>query len=262
MVPAPPWHFSGDALWVTCRVRPQAAAAFLPEGLAPGPDPGAAAIGFYDWQWCSASGAELRDPGRAQFKECMIALGCVLGAEPVARVPYAWVDSAVPLVRGFIQGMPKLFGSVYLTRGFPVGRGPRREPGGEFTGTLSADGRRILSASVTLTESVGEAPPLAASPLIHTRHLPAWEPGEEPLEELVRSGTSDVAFAAIWRGEAELTFHDIADPDLSSLAPVEVGPGYVFSYAETLAPGRRAGVSAASSPQCPKARGPKARGPR
>jgi len=240
MVPPPPWHFSGDALWVTCRVRPEAAAAFLPAGLRPGPDPGAAAIGFFDWQWCTESGAELLDPMRAQFRECMIALDCLLGDRPVARVPYAWVDSAVPLVRGFVQGMPKLFGSVWLTRGFPVGKAaPRRARGGTFTGTLSAGGRRVLSATVTLAEGVDGPPPLADRPLVHTRHFPAWDPADAPLEELVMAATSGTEFAAIWRGPAELAFADVADPDLATLAPVEVGPGYLFSYAETLAPGRR-----------------------
>jgi enduracididine biosynthesis enzyme MppR len=242
MVPHPPWHFSGDALWVTCRLNPAAAAAFLPSGLRPGPDPGAAAIGFFDWQWCTESGAELREPERAQFKECMIALDCLLGDRPVARVPYAWVDSAVPLVRGFIQGMPKLFGSVWLTRSFPVGRaGSRREPGGEFSATLSADGHRIISATVSLAEPADQPPPLADRPLVHTRHLPAWDPDQAPLEELVMAATSDARFAAIWRGTARLAFHDVCDPDLAALAPVEVGAGYLFSYAETLAPGRRVG---------------------
>src|SRR6266568_1092624 len=128
MIPAPPWHFAGDALWITYRVNPDAAESFLPEGLRLGPHAGAAAIGFFEWQWCSDSGAELRDPVRAQFKESLIVLDCLLQDRPVARVPYAWVDSAVPLVRGFIQGMPKMFGSVWLTRSFPVGRaGARRE---------------------------------------------------------------------------------------------------------------------------------------
>jgi len=242
MVPDPPWYFSGDALWVTCRVRAEAAAAFLPAGLRPGPDPGAAAIAFFDWQWCGESGAELREPVRAQFRECMIALDCLLGDQPVARVPYAWVDSAVPLVRGFIQGMPKMFGSVWLTRSFPVGRAaPRREPGGEFTGAVSADGHRTISATVTLAEAVGQPPPLAAQPLVQTRHLPAWDPDGAPLEELVMAATSDARFAEIWRGTTSLAFHDVTDPDLATLEPVEVGPGYLFSYAETLAPGRRVG---------------------
>src|SRR5439155_4531942 len=129
--------------------------------------------------------------------------------ERVVRVPYAWVDSAVPLVRGLIQGMPKMFGSIWLTRGFPVGRaGPRREPGSTFSGTVSGDGRRIASATVTLTDAARQPPPMADRPLIHTRHLPAWQPHEPALEELVRSTTSNVEFAEICSGPARLEVHD------------------------------------------------------
>jgi enduracididine biosynthesis enzyme MppR len=247
MIPPPPWHFAGDALWVTCRVDPSAAEAFLPPGLRLGPDPGAAAIGFYDWQWCSDSGAELRDPVRAQFRECLIVLDCVLDGRPVGRVPYAWVDAAVPMLRGFVQGMPKLFGSVWLTRSFPVGRaGPRRGPGGEFSAVVSAGGRLVATATVTLVEPTDQPPPLADLPLVHTRHFPAWEPGEQALDELVQAATSGVGFADIWRGDATLELHDTGDPDLAALAPASDGTGYLFSYAETLAPGRRVGPSAAA----------------
>lgn len=240
MVPAPPWHFAGDAIWVTYHADPDAVAAFLPAGLTPGEDPGAAAVGFYDWQWCSGSGAELDDPVRAQFRECLIVLDCLHEGRPVARVPFAWVDSAVPLVRGLIQGMPKLFGAVWLTRSFPVGRaGPRREPGSRFSAVASADGRRLASATVTLAGPDQAPPPLSDRPLVHTRHFPAWEPGESALEELVMSATSGIEYAGICAGDAELRFHDIADPGVASLAPVRVDRGYVFSYAETLAPGRR-----------------------
>jgi enduracididine biosynthesis enzyme MppR len=230
MIPAPPWHFAGDALWITYRVDPDAAASFLPEGLRPGTDPGAAAIGFYDWQWCSDSGLELRDPVRAQFKECLIVLGCLSKDQPVARVPYAWVDSAVPLIRGFIQGMPKMFGSVWLTRTFPVGQaGVRREAGAQFCATASTNERLIASASVTLAKAVDDPPPLSDRPLVQTRHFTAWDPDDKAEQE----------FADIWQGEATLQFNKTCDPDLATLAPVEIGQGYMFSYAETLAPGRR-----------------------
>ncbi len=240
LVPPPPWHFSGDALWVDCRVDPAAAAAFLPPGLLPGPDPGAAAMAFYDWQWCGQDGAELRDPGQAQFREFLVVLDCRLGAEPVARVPYAWVDSVVPLVRGLVQGMPKLYGEVALTRAFPVGRAAaRREPGGRFCATASAAGRPVARATVTLDRPAAEPPPLAAVPLVHTRVFPAWHPGEQPLSELVRSATFGVEFADVWTGPAELELAGDLDSDLARLGPVEVGAGYLFSCAETLAPGRR-----------------------
>ncbi len=249
MVPAPPWHFSGDAVWVTYRADPDAVTAFLPDGLEPGPDPGAAAIGFYDWQWCSDSGAELRDPARAQFRECLIALDCRLDGRPVARVPYAWVDSPVPMLRGFIQGMPKMFGSVWLTRSFPVGRaGPRREPGAEFSATVSADGRRIASVTVTLTAPASQPPPLSDRSLVHTRHFPAWEPGESALRELVVAATTGTEFCGIWAGQARCEFHDVGDPGLASLMPAGTGHGYVFSYAETLAPGRRVRAGGGDAP--------------
>jgi enduracididine biosynthesis enzyme MppR len=240
MITPPPWHFAGDAIWITYRVDPAAAAAFLPDGMRLGPDAGAAAIGFYDWQWCSDSGAELRDPVRAQFKECLIALACVADERPVARVPYAWVDSAVPLVRGFIQGMPKMFGSVWLTRSFPVGRaGVSRQPGAQLSATVCAHDNRIASAAVTIRSAIDQPPPLSDSPLVHTRHFPAWHPGEEALAELVTAKTSNMEFADIWSGDASLHFHDGIDPDLATLAPVEIEKGYIFSYAETLEPGQR-----------------------
>ncbi len=242
MISAPPWHFSGDALWVTYQADPDRVAAFLPPGLTAGRDPGAAAIGFYDWQWCSADGAELREPGRAQFRECLIVLDCDMDGKPVGRVPYAWVDSAVPLVRGHIQGMPKMFGSVWLTRSFPVGlAGPRRQPGAEFSAVACADGRQIAAATVTLTGPQVAPPPLADRPLVHTRHFPAWEPGEPPLQELVVATTTGIEFADSWQGEVVLRFDAAGQSDLAALAPVKVGRGYLFSYAETLAPGRRVG---------------------
>lgn len=240
LIPPPPWHFSGDALWVTYEADPDKVAEFLPRGLRPGPEPGEAAIGFFDWQWCSDNGAELLDPGQAQFRECLLVVGCSLDGKPAGRVPYAWVDSAVPLLRGFIQGMPKKFGSVWLTRSFAVGKaGPQRRQGAQFSAVASAGGRRIAKATVTLTAPADQPPPLSDRPLIHTRHFPAWHPGEPPLAELAVGATSDVAFADVWYGTAELCFDDTGDPGLAALAPTKTGLGYLFSYAETLAPGRR-----------------------
>lgn len=241
MIPPPPWHFSGNGIWITYRVNPFAAAAFLPPGLRLGSDEGAAAIGFFEWQWCSDSGAELSDPGRAQFSECLIVLDCVLDdGRPVGRVPYAWVDSVVPLVRGFVQGMPKIPGSVWMTRSFPVGvAGPRREPGARFSATASANERRIASATVTIAGADDQPPPLSDRPLVHTRHFPAWHPGEEPMTELVTAKVSNMEFADIWQGEASLHFDAGPDSDLALLAPAAVERGYLFSYAETLEPGWR-----------------------
>ncbi|MFF3671285.1 enduracididine biosynthesis enzyme MppR [Microtetraspora malaysiensis] len=239
MVTPPPWHFSGEVVMVDCRVDPDAAARFLPPELTLGPDPGAAAAVFAEWQWCSDGGAELADPVQCQFAEFLILVACEYRGRSLARCPYAWVDQPVPLVRGWIQGMPKQFGAVHQIRPVRSGRaGPRLEPGGRFDAALSVYGRRVVEATVTLEGQVAEPPFLHTVPLVHTRLFPAWVPAEEPQSRLVVSEVSDIEFSDVWAGRADLRFVDVHDPDLATLAPVEVGAGYVFSYAETLHHGR------------------------
>ncbi|MFF5212000.1 enduracididine biosynthesis enzyme MppR [Streptosporangium sp. NPDC000396] len=241
MITPPPWHFSGEVVMVDYRVDPAAALRFLPPGLELGPDPGAAAAVFAEWQWCSDSGAELEDPVRCRFSEFLILLACTYRGEPMARCPYAWVDQAVPLMRGWIQGMPKQHGSVHLTRPVRVGRaGPRLGPGGRFTGSVAVHDRRLAEAGVVVRER-SEPPALHRVPLVHNRFFPGWDPAEPPMNQLVASEVTGVEFGEVWAGSGEVRFLsgvDI-DPDLALLAPVEVGSGYVFSYAETLLGGRR-----------------------
>ncbi|GAA0822806.1 enduracididine biosynthesis enzyme MppR [Streptosporangium amethystogenes subsp. fukuiense] len=239
MVTPPPWHFSGDVIMVDYRVDPAAAARFLPPELEPGPDPGEAAAIFAEWQWCSESGAELADPARCRFAEFLILISCRYRGRHLARCPYAWVDSPVPLMRGWIQGMPKQFGTVHQIRPVAVGRaGPRLAGGGRFGGVLSVDGRRTAEATVTLDGRIDRPPPLHTVPLVHTRLFPSWVPSEAPLNRLVVSEVTDIEFSDIWAGSADLRLLDVPDADLAGLAPVEVGRGYVFSYAETLHHGR------------------------
>lgn len=240
MLTPPPWHFSGDVVMINYRVAPEAAQRFLPPGLALGPDAGAAAAVFAHWQWCSDSGAELSDPGRARFTEFLILLSCVHDGRPLARCPYAWVDQPVPLVRGWVQGMPKQFGEVHQTRPSPVGRAaPRLAPGGEFHGTLSVHGRRLVAGAVTLDRLADSPPALHTVPLVHTRMFPAWVPSDRSEQQLVCSDVTGVEFSEVWTGQADLRFFDALDDDFLLLRPVEVGLGHVFSYAETLVGGRQ-----------------------
>ncbi|MFC4120492.1 enduracididine biosynthesis enzyme MppR [Nonomuraea zeae] len=239
MVSPPPWYFSGDVIMVEYRADPEAAAAFFPPGVDPGPDPGAAAAVFAHWHWRSETEKEADDPARNQFNEFLILLGCSAEGRPMARCPYAWVDEAIPMARGWIQGMPKQFGAVHLTHPKPIGRtGPHLAEGGVFRGVASQYGARIAKASVTLTVRGGDPPLLHTVPLVHTRHFPAWAPADEPVSQLVASEVKDVEFGEIWEGEASLHFADDLPDDLATLAPLQVGSGFVFSYAETLCHGR------------------------
>lgn len=238
MLTRPPWHFSGEVTMVEYRADPEQVRRFLPPGLDVGADPGGAAAVFASWQWCSETKHELLDPAVNQFNEFLLLIGCEFDGEAMARCPFAWVDAPVPLVRGWVQGMPKQYGTVHLGRAVEVGRaGPRLVPGGRFAGTLSVAGRRVVEAAVTVEQLSAQSPPLHTVPLAHSLVTPQWV-GPTSAPVLVASEVSDVEFGPVWTGPADLAFLDTLGPDLAELAPQEVGAGYRFSYAETLHGGR------------------------
>lgn len=239
MVTPPPWHFSGNMLWIDYRVDPDAAMKFLPEGLCLTQGDMTAAVVFSEWEWCSADFRESDDPVRCQFSEFQILLACEHRGRQMARCPYAWVDSATSLTRGWIQGMPKQFGSVHLTRMFPVGvAGGKRREGARLSASLGVHDRRFASATLTLDRSAETPPALARVPLVHSRFTPRWVGDENSGSRLMTSRVSGTEFSEVWSGPAALSFDASAirtqDPDLYSLLPTETGTGYSFAYAETL----------------------------
>src|SRR5262245_65138946 len=192
IVPAPPWHYSGDVLTIEYRTDPERVAALLPEGVEPAEeDPGAVAVVWADWQSCSEGGEELLDPVRSQYKECFVVVRCRFDGETYSRCVYIWVDKDFALARGIHQGYPKKLGSIHLTRPHPYGPAPRITAGAAFGATLAAADRRLAEAVVTLREPADTNGFVNAHPMAHHRWLPSVEPGGGlALDELVSSGAA------------------------------------------------------------------------
>ncbi|MFH8991314.1 acetoacetate decarboxylase family protein [Streptomyces sp. NPDC017940] len=240
LVPSPPWHFSGDVLYVAFRTDPEVVRAFLPPALRQGEIDGTAAAVFGDWQSCCDDGAELEDPVRAQFREFSLFVACTWRGRPAVRCPLAWVDADFSLVRGLVQGYPKKLGDIAMTRSFGIGRaGAPLAAGTALAGTLAAGHRRLAEARVVL-DRPADLPPLMTHPMVHTRRFPAWTPDGPGETELVTGGSTDQTYADVWAGRAELAFFDSPVGDLAAFAPREVLGGYRFSFAETLLGGERA----------------------
>ena len=229
LLPAPPWYYSGDMLTVEYRTDPARVAELLPHPLAPAPeDPGAVALIWADWQSCGAGGEELLDPVRAQYAECLAVVRCAFGGRVYSRCVYIWVDSDVALARGLVQGYPKKLGSIHQTRPHPFGRAaPRIAPGGTFAGTLSAGGRRLAQAVVTLREEAPSPGFVNAHPMAHHRWMPSIEKGApDALGELVASGSASVEGGPSWRGDATLELFESPTEELASLEVREIIGGY------------------------------------
>jgi hypothetical protein len=216
-------------LTVEYRTNPDRVAELLPEGVGLAEDePGAVALIWADWQSCGDDFAELLDPVRSQYKECLAVVRCSWGGETWSRCVYIWVDKDFALVRGYHQGYPKKLGTMWMTRPVTVGRaGPRLEAGGRFGATLAAAERRLATAEITLTRPVESPGFVNGRPMLHNRWWPAIESsGPESLDELVTMRGYDGEVADVWEGQAKLELLESPSDELHLLAPEEIIGGY------------------------------------
>ncbi len=243
IVPAPPWHYSGDVLTVEYRTDPANVVALLPPGVEPAPeDPGAVAIIWADWQSCSEGGGEILDPVRSQYKECFVVVRCAFRGETYSRCVYIWVDKDFALARGWYQGYPKKLGQIWMTRPVNVGKaGPRLAPGGVFGATLAAADRRLADVTLTLTGQGESGGFVNALPMLHSRWMPHIDPTQPAtLDELVTMASEDVDLGPVWTGRPTVVLYPAPTEELAALEPTGMIAGYWRQVGATFAGGRTA----------------------
>jgi acetoacetate decarboxylase len=110
-------------------------------------------------------------------------------------------------------------------------------PGAAFGGTCSAYGRRLAEATVTLDALSEDGPQHNAAPIVNVRHFPRLAAGrhEDPqVHELVRSVSRDRMGSEIWEGDATLELFGAPHEEHHTLAPLEIGRGYRFTFGYTV----------------------------
>ncbi|HTJ67781.1 MAG TPA: acetoacetate decarboxylase family protein [Actinospica sp.] len=240
LIPAPPWHYSGDLLTVEYRTDPARVAELLPAPLEPAAeDPGAVALIWADWQSCSASREELLDPVRSQYKEAFVVVRCSYQGRTYSRCVYIWVDKDFAVARGIHQGYPKKLGSIHQTRPHPFAHAaPQIAAGAQFGATLAAGDRRIAEAVLTLTGESETNGFVNGHPMAHHRVFPkigrdtggqgsdGQGSGGDAYAELIESGASEFAGGQAWRGDVDLRLFDSPTEELARLEVEEVIGGY------------------------------------
>jgi acetoacetate decarboxylase len=241
LAPSPPWNYAGDCLAVEFRADPAAVEAFLPERLEPAAADfaGRCCAFFVEWQFATDEGAEYLDPVRSQYRETIFLVSARHQGMAVAYCPFIFVDQDVSLMRGWIQGWPKVIGSTWVTRTSALASraAPPLAPGGRFGASLAHQDRRLADARVTLRETARALPEPSFARAVNVRHFPNLTQGQHDrpaLHELVQLKSRDVAISTIWKGDAELTIHDHPFLELAALRPRAVLAGYRFSFAFTV----------------------------
>jgi acetoacetate decarboxylase len=232
----PPWHYSSDCLVVEYWTDPAAIAAVLAPGLtADTKSQGRAFFWFLDWQY-TASDDELTDPARYQYREAFILVEALFEDQPINYCPFIFVDNDAAIARGWTQGFPKKYGSVYQTRSFAA-PSPAAAPlakGSRFGGSLSSHGERLATARVQLEEKVADPRTIFNRPTVMRRYFPqldAARQGKPAVDELTMSLTDNLAVVDVWAGSAELAIPEVRGEELHAIAPKRVGRGYRLGMA-------------------------------
>src|SRR5216683_1961478 len=153
----------------------------------------------------------------------------------IAWCPYCYVDNDAALMRGWIQGYPRKFGTVHQTRTFAAASAASAPlvHDGRISACMSAHGRLLVQARVTLREKAESLVGLLDRRIVGRRYFPRLSAGmhDKPaVDELVRCVSNHLLITNIWIGESELIFPEAYGEELEVLGPLKVGRGYRFSF--------------------------------
>ena len=227
----PPWHYSSDCLAIEYWTDPSAITALLPTGVTPDEKSrGRAFLWFLDWQF-TGSNDEVTDPARYQYREAFVLVEALFEGARINYCPYIFVDNDAAIARGWAQGFPKKFGSIYQTRSFsaPSAAAAPLAKGSRFGASVAAHGERLATARLQLEEKVTDPAKVFTRPTVMRRYFPqlaAAGQTKPPVDELTMSLTDNLSIVDVWAGSAELQIPDVRGEEFHSLAPLSIGRGY------------------------------------
>lgn len=196
----------------------------------PAKDPGHCIAHFVEWQSSTDDGNELLDPVQSQYHEFFVIVAAERDGEQVFVCPFMYVDTDINLYRGLLQGLPKQFARIHMTRSYPIGNQASASlaPKSRLGASLTYRDRRIAEGTLRLTEEGGEPIGLASSRIYGMRHFPdlAGGAGAAPLvHDLVAFTGYNRQTAEVWQGEPSLEYFPAPNQELHDLAPMRLGRG-------------------------------------
>jgi Acetoacetate decarboxylase (ADC) len=186
--------------------------------------------------WIGNSPAPMMSSPSYQYREAFVLVEAIFEGTPINYCPYIFVDNDAAIARGWAQGFPKKFGSIFQTRSFsaPSAAAAPLAKGSRFGASVAAHGERLATARIQLEEKVENPTAVFNRPTTMRRHFSQLAAGHQqkpPVDELTMSLTDDLAIVDVWAGSAELAVPKVQGEDMHSLAPRRVGRGYRLGMA-------------------------------
>lgn len=232
LIPPPPWHYAAWIFTVEYELDSTLAQTFLPAEL--GVSTGLATANFVEWQ-VTSDGSELRDPVYSQYKEFFVHIQAQRPDRSLANFcPFIYVDQDMSMMRGWLQGLPKKLGSVWMTRSFAVDHiasAPLKR-GTKLGGSLAVKDRRLAEVELKLTGAEGDRLGFFSAPtfgLVGFANL-VDTPRSADLK-LVRHTADDVVHGPFHAAEADLRYFESPRDELHDLRPIRTRRAATHTFA-------------------------------
>jgi hypothetical protein len=197
---------------------------------------GGAAAHFCEWQW-TTDGSELLDPVYSQYKEFVALIEVERDEGRALYCPFIYVDQDLSLIRGHLQGMPKKFGSVWMTRIYDLDHpaAARVVAGCRLGATLAVKDRRLAQASIELSGEPSVPLGFLASPTYGLVGAPTLigKP-DAGKQRLVRAVVSARIHGPAHAGRGVLHLFESPRDEINLLTPVNVTAASVGTIAFTV----------------------------
>jgi acetoacetate decarboxylase len=234
LIPPPPWHYAGQVMSLAFQIDREAGQSFLPDGF--GAATGSAACHFFEWQW-TTDGSELLDPIYAQYKEFFVLIEADRGGARAFYCPFIYVDQDMSMVRGWLQGLPKKVGSVWMTRSYDLDH-PAAAPvrkGTRFGASLSVKDRRLADAKITLRGGNAESIGFLAGPTFGLVGSPTLIGNPSAgNKRLVRAAVNLAVRGPAFAATGELQLFASPRDELAALRPRSVTAASLSTFALTV----------------------------
>jgi acetoacetate decarboxylase len=162
-----------------------------------------------------------QDAGRGHFHEAVLAVPVAYDGEAGDYSVHLYSEDTDYICWGReVLGWPVKNGAITISQPWPS---RPLETGTQIQATLERHGRRLITASLILTEPVPLTEyPTKAGPTYTIKVIPSAEEGRPALRQLVEIRPRMPAFSGVWRAEATLTLGEGPSDELHHFAPFEI----------------------------------------
>lgn len=218
-----PWHMAGRNLTIWFRPPEGEAARHVPAPLLVPPD-GLCRVRFYDLVHNGGFADDhlsVRDTPRGRFQEAVLAVPAAYGTESGDYAVHLFSDDPdyICWARETV-GWPVKGGRIAISQPWPT---RPLEPGSQIHAFLERNGRRLITALLTLTEPVAPAhDPAAPMPTYTIKTIPSAEQGRLALRQVVMVRPDQPGMRHIWRAEATLSLGESPSDELHFFSPFQI----------------------------------------